>query len=346
MRLALLDILACPMCADAPLELFALAGSGPRLETGVLRCRGCDRFYPVQAGLPIMLPDGMRDARQADLLQRWRHRLPAGSRGALDADCARIRTCAAGSDDSLLARRREQSLRDRESGIYDSLYPDARHRAEIETYLSLCRPERDLRTLEIGCGTGRVTRHLLAAGAEILAVDCSRASLEVLAARATGGVLDRVCGDAVHLPVRRDRFSLAVALGVFYHLPGRDEREWALQAALDALEPGGALVVSLYNLSLPKRVGAALGLDPTGRKQGRKGDREGGIYFYRHGAAEARRWLGARAEVECFEGVNHQIPIVGRRIPDPLFARLDGLLARTPLSLLLARELVARVRKR
>lgn len=45
-----LDILACPVCREA-LEY--------REKEGVeqLKCAGCKRVYPIEEGIPVLLPD-------------------------------------------------------------------------------------------------------------------------------------------------------------------------------------------------------------------------------------------------------------------------------------------------
>jgi uncharacterized protein YbaR (Trm112 family) len=49
---ALLEILACPCDAHAPLELDEPAGE--------LLCTVCDRAYPVRDGIPVLLLDEAR----------------------------------------------------------------------------------------------------------------------------------------------------------------------------------------------------------------------------------------------------------------------------------------------
>lgn len=47
---AFLEILACPLCRE-PFELREREG---REE---LKCKGCGRVYPVEDGIPNLLPD-------------------------------------------------------------------------------------------------------------------------------------------------------------------------------------------------------------------------------------------------------------------------------------------------
>lgn len=60
MNRKLLDILACPMDKHYPLELHGDDGSDI-IQTAVLYCTECSRFYVVDDGIPILLPDDLRD---------------------------------------------------------------------------------------------------------------------------------------------------------------------------------------------------------------------------------------------------------------------------------------------
>ena len=52
----LLEILACPMC-KGPLTLES--DSGSRDES--LSCQACSEFYPIEDGIPNLLPPDLRD---------------------------------------------------------------------------------------------------------------------------------------------------------------------------------------------------------------------------------------------------------------------------------------------
>ena len=60
----MMDILACPIDKNHPLELFAINENSDVVSEGVLFCTKCSRFYPVMDNIPIMLPDDLRDKQQ------------------------------------------------------------------------------------------------------------------------------------------------------------------------------------------------------------------------------------------------------------------------------------------
>jgi uncharacterized protein YbaR (Trm112 family) len=53
---SLLDILACPMCKHHPLELRIVEEDEKEVISGSLRCENCNLTYPIEDGIPNMLP--------------------------------------------------------------------------------------------------------------------------------------------------------------------------------------------------------------------------------------------------------------------------------------------------
>ena len=64
MNKTMMDILACPIDKNHPLELFAINENSGVVSEGALFCTKCSRFYPVMDNIPIMLPDDLRDKQQ------------------------------------------------------------------------------------------------------------------------------------------------------------------------------------------------------------------------------------------------------------------------------------------
>lgn len=73
----LIDILACPIDKDYPLELFDLKSKNDVIEEGVLFCKKCSRYYPIIEEIPIMLPDELRDKDQdIKFLKEFKDKIP------------------------------------------------------------------------------------------------------------------------------------------------------------------------------------------------------------------------------------------------------------------------------
>ncbi len=61
MRQDLMDILVCPLC-KAKLELDVASEEAGEVMTGTLTCTGCNERYPIEDGIPNLLPPDLRDA--------------------------------------------------------------------------------------------------------------------------------------------------------------------------------------------------------------------------------------------------------------------------------------------
>jgi SAM-dependent methyltransferase len=122
--------------------------------------------------------------------------------------------------------------------------------------LALLEPVRGGRVLEIGCGTGALTRHLLAAGHQVLATDASPAML----ARARETLGPAV--ELAHLTLPDDPLPAADAIVAIGHpisyLGSAAEVDRALIAMAGALRPGGVLAIDICDLDwATARVGAS-----------------------------------------------------------------------------------------
>lgn len=62
MRRDLMDILACPVC-KGKLELKVEEENEREIVKGSLYCGKCDETYPIDEGIPNLLPPSMRKAQ-------------------------------------------------------------------------------------------------------------------------------------------------------------------------------------------------------------------------------------------------------------------------------------------
>ncbi|GAA0658468.1 class I SAM-dependent methyltransferase [Salarchaeum japonicum] len=110
------------------------------------------------------------------------------------------------------------------------------------------------RALDIGCGNGRHTELLAAHADAAVGVDASRGLLDEAVARADDRDFDAafVQGDAARLPVREDRFDLAVYVATIHHLPTRDARRASLDELARTLTADGRALVSAWSTAHSK----------------------------------------------------------------------------------------------
>lgn len=101
--------------------------------------------------------------------------------------------------------------------------------------------------LELGCGSGLLTRHLVDAGHRVVATDASPAMLDLARQHAPGAEEFRL------LVLPDDPLPAAdaiVSVGhVLNYLPDFESLDRALVAAADALRPDGVLAIDLCDLS-------------------------------------------------------------------------------------------------
>ena len=114
--------------------------------------------------------------------------------------------------------------------------------------VELLRPvrERDGLVVELGCGSGLLTRHLLDAGHRVIATDASPAMLEL--AREVGSDAEdirRVVLPDEPIPPADAIVSVGHALS---YLPDESAIDRALVAIAQALRPGGVLAIDLCDV--------------------------------------------------------------------------------------------------
>ncbi|MEX2619740.1 MAG: methyltransferase domain-containing protein [Egibacteraceae bacterium] len=125
--------------------------------------------------------------------------------------------------------------------------------------LALLEPVRRSRglVLELGCGSGLLTRYLVEAGHRVVASDASSAMLDL--ARSVVSDADELCRLVLpddHLPAADAVVSVGHALS---YLADEDAIDRSLVAIAEALRPGGILAVDICDL----RWAALRGDQPT-----------------------------------------------------------------------------------
>ncbi|MFI9154377.1 class I SAM-dependent methyltransferase [Streptomyces sp. NPDC053367] len=133
-------------------------------------------------------------------------------------------------------------------------------------FLPWCGAGDGLRWLDVGCGTGVLSRTVAERCRPRLVLGVDRSEAFVAAGRAAGGGPARcVVGDAVALPVREGAFDAAVSGLVLNFLP---EPVAAASAMARAVRPGGTVAAYVWDYAEGMRFlrlfwDAAVGVDPA-----------------------------------------------------------------------------------
>jgi SAM-dependent methyltransferase len=121
-------------------------------------------------------------------------------------------------------------------------WADAGHEDDVLPLFLDLLPAPPRRTLDIGCGEGRVTRELRRRGHDATGVDVAERLVELAGARDTGGDY-RVAG-VENLPFEDASFDLVVAFNVLMNV---DDPARAVDEARRVLGAGGHLCASIVH---------------------------------------------------------------------------------------------------
>lgn len=98
------------------------------------------------------------------------------------------------------------------------------------------------RTLDVGCGEGRLGRLLAEQGHRMIGIDSSPTLVEH--ARSAGGYEELVCGDAGEMPWPSGHADLAIAFMSLHDMP---DPAAAIHEIARVLDPGGILCVAIVH---------------------------------------------------------------------------------------------------
>lgn len=184
------------------------------------------------------------------------------------------------------------------AGLYDYVAPYT-ERQDIAFYAEMAK-ESQGPVLELGCGTGRVLIPTARAGVEITGLDGSAAMLARCREKLSiepADVQSRVAlvqGDMRNFNLNRKFALITSPFRPFQHLLTADDQMACLDCAHRHLQPGGRLILDLFNPSIPILADRELGTEYGNEPEVTLPD---GRRFYRRERVVARDY--ARQVLDC-----------------------------------------------
>jgi SAM-dependent methyltransferase/uncharacterized protein YbaR (Trm112 family) len=226
------------------------------VESGLLICGNCARWFPIAETLPELLPDHLRDAaRDAAILDTIAADLPADVRRLLRAPSVEPSAVADAGTHYKQAEIGVASKVENPVQFFGPGYsaPFNPGNTEFSLYLiSLFsnvarmlgvdgKSQQTAVVIDSGCGYGWTTEWLAKSGLEAIGVDITRIYLEIGMARMGESRPHLVVADVENLPIRDGCADAVLAFESFHHLPNRAA---AMAGYARALRDGGIAVLA------------------------------------------------------------------------------------------------------
>lgn len=135
---------------------------------------------------------------------------------------------------------------------------EASGREDISNFLQndsllveLLPPFRQCTILEIGCGSGRLTKTLATMFQQIVAIDISSIMLMKAREFVSASNVRFVESDGTSVPVEPSSIDLAFSYIVYQHFPSKDSISSSFSNVARALRPGGLFKVQIRGLKHP-----------------------------------------------------------------------------------------------
>ena len=139
--------------------------------------------------------------------------------------------------------RSTRDFYDQIAPFYDSVFTDhlLHIRALIDALTEVCPSGRQVKVLDVACGTGALSRRLVEAGFSVTGVDFSFQSLRLLSQ--TNRKIPVVQADSIRLPFASSAFDVVTCMGAWRHFPNA---QGVLQEICRVLRPRGILCLGYF----------------------------------------------------------------------------------------------------
>lgn len=231
MKYGLLDIVVCPHC-QGRLTCTAFSEIATEVLEGILIC-DCGRWYPIIGGIPRLLPDSL----MADFL--------LGNAGFLQkykGDIPKSLALSNSRDESINLKRRTSSSFGFEWDTFSEVIEE--YETNFLSYVSPVEKSffRDKLVLDAGCGAGRHSYYAAKFGAEVVAMDLSKAVEAAYSNSRQFSKVHVVQADIYRLPFKAE-FDYIFCIGVLHHLP---DPQKGFEKLVELLRPNSLISIWVY----------------------------------------------------------------------------------------------------
>jgi len=197
MKNDLLEILACPCCPEASLDLKISNQEKDEITSGELRCPVCNGIYPIQHSIPRMVPN-LKDNSTEERKKPVRN---------LDPNHYEVMEANITYYDSV-------------AEVYENEIEQAVHQSEFnqrrmdQMVKSLAEKTKRELFLDLGCGTGNILKFGGKYFRKAIGIDVSFNMLK----QAKKNDLEVVQGDILFLPFKSSLFDVISIFSVLHHI--------------------------------------------------------------------------------------------------------------------------------
>jgi ubiquinone/menaquinone biosynthesis C-methylase UbiE/uncharacterized protein YbaR (Trm112 family) len=254
MQKNVLGLLKCPTCHQGGLSSIAFQEDAEEIVDGVLWCKACSNWYPIEDRLLELLSGNL--AYNDERRTFWEKHSDLLTGYGLSCDCAK----SDNSSDNRL-QEKQQSHFDWYADNSKQTYFEyeqkpfwlAADKIAFDSWRKIIQPGKWV--LDIGCAEGRSTFKLMDLNINIVGFDISKRLVRQAINRSRqgnySGKATFFAADATSLPFVDNAFDYVLIYGVLHHLP---DPEKTCHEVARVLKRGGIYFGSENNVSIFRRI--------------------------------------------------------------------------------------------